>query len=719
MEQHSMKVTRKILSVVLVFGLLASSFPAYADTGYTQANTGTFDASLQSLLEQMGTGGIGIYGLLSEDGVGSSDASAAETVLSPSGLDFTARVSCEINEPIYASYESDQTAVINFTLNKVNEQAVSFDYSIYSGSAFFGEHFDGATTGTINFSPGETEKQLEIPILKLVNNPEDPETSQPSSIGEFWTKDRIFYIDCCNLENALFNNDKENTTIPVTIESAFDFEQSYANAKDTFLVDLDELSGMESVPGFSGRYRNLGDTAVLTEKAAIGGDVRTMIDTGVFSHLKLPSGYFMNDENSSGRVSFEIKSNYTWGSLDSFSSQNSVEGLSRIDFDPGEITLSEIGLGRGAEGNSLVQSLDVSFDYSALDSTVDTVFRNPDDPDDDGSDYEALRHQMNFVDQTQPQLMEAAAPLSEFGAGESIPITVSFTEPVLSDEISIQVNGTSLYPIERNGTISETVSFLYEIGDDCAAPITISDITGVADLSGKSLDEASAGPCFLSDTQIDTADIESLFNCCADPSINVIFESDISAKAYITISLKENYTLSTFLEQNKGDGGLMAVVKARVIGKDGTAVDVPLYANDGLAVTELSGEFEVPVNTSEESQSYAAEIYLDAGGTGNFSLLFSASQIYSVAPVVYIDDETDLEIQYTGWPVNGKMSADSETTPVLSYLVKNNATWQSSGDFFWSSSDETVAAVSESGTVTLTGKTGEVIFYSDREECRY
>ena len=699
LREHQIKTFNRIISIVLILCFFISSFPVYAGTGDNLKNSDfqsselqtAYGASYSSLINQINTTGIGVYPALSE-----------QTVISPSGNDFKARVSYEINDPIYADYESEKTVLIKFVINNPNEQIVSFEYKIYSGSAFLNEHFNStATNGTVTFEIGETEKQLEIKIPKLTNKPNDLEHPLPSNTGEFWTKDRLFYVNCFNISNALFDNDKENMTVPVTIENKFDLKQSYDKAGDIYLVNLSNLGHVDSFPDTPGKYLNLESTVEIATASAIIGDVRTMIDLGVFSHLNLLTGYFLNENGETGDINFRIDKNYIWGSMNAFDKPISVDGQDEIDFGLGGISISDIGFGRYSEANSIIQSLRISFDYSQLTQDVYTVFC------DQNNNF--VQNQMNFEDKINPYAIKAEVPAITFCLGENIPITVTYNEPVLTDDVSIKANGTVLYPMERKGTVSETVSFLYEVKEDYEDLITVTDITGAKDLSGKTQEESGLG-YYLTDAILEAYDMEKLFSYCADTYVNISQDESINAKVKVTVSLKENIMLSNYLAAYKQADGLLHIVKAKVIGKDGYAIDVPLYVNDGPVITELRGEFDAPANTSDTNKLYVAEIYFDKNNTNEIKLLYALAKEYVIAPIIYIDDESDFEIMYTNWPSGSKVLTNSEIPISLSYNVKNNATWQGTDDFLWSSSDETVAAVTSAGAIALTGKAGNVRF---------
>ncbi|SDZ11977.1 S-layer homology domain-containing protein [Proteiniborus ethanoligenes] len=679
MKQHHKCLLKRIISSIITFYILIIPFPIYSDANHN--NYGAFTEEV----------GATAYTELWKDG----------DTISPSGDDFSTRVSYEIN-PIYSNYDNDQTAFITFYLNTLKEIPVSFEYEIYPGSAFLIDHFNGELSGTIIFEPGSTEKSIEIEIPKLVHTP-----SLPSKVGEFWTKDRIFYINCFSLENALFENEKNSTTIPVVIKNEFDFEKSYERAKNTYIVDLTQLDlgSVEVFQDTPGKYRNLLETVGLAIESTISKDVRTMIDNNVFTHLTSPRGYFLNESTVTGAVYFNIESNHTWG-INYFERTIPIDGSDEIDFNIGEIQLSEIGLGPNMEGNGIIQSLNVSYRYS-VDENIYTIFES--------LEGEGFENQINFVDKIKPYPTEIEVQEGCFSVGHSVPIIVTYNEPVYIDSISITVNDEILYPMESNETISETVSFLYDLSLDdfflesnrVKAKIEVSNIIGAVDLSKQSQDNDYS--ITYSRDMVDKSieeydDIKSIFSYAADTVISLTRDGNTAINGEVVISLEESHILTQYLESYIGADGVVENIGVKVIGNLGEPVDVSLYANEGHIITELKGTFQSPINTTDMDKYCIAEVYFSD------ELIYSLAKKYTVASLVYIDDDGDFEIIYEEWPSSGKITANSEMSLVLGYRVDTNATWQDSKDFSWSSSDETVASIKGDGTIILTGKLGEVRF---------
>ncbi len=696
--EYNKKWFYKILSIVLVLSFLISSFSFY---GYADMNVKSEDiasytdklyceAALSSLVNQINTKGIDVYSTIDE-----------KLFLAPSGKDFSTRISYEVEGPIYADYDNDKIATVRFILNAPSSEDIFFDYMIYAGSAFENGHYINSGNDTIIFKAGEKEKQINITIPKLKNN-YDLENPLPSEEGEFWYGDRVFYISCFNIKDALFDNNSETMTVPVHIESNFDFQQSYNSAKNSYFVDLSSIEGMLNYPDTPGKYKNIDNIVSITTSSAITTDVRIMIDTGIFSHLNLLDGYFLNDNAAEGSVLFKVGKNHSWGVVNIFEKEISLTGENKIAFDLNDVPISELGLGRTAEGNGISKSLGVSLDYSSITKDIYTVFNNQSD--------DFIENQMNFEDKLNPYPLRVEAYPGEYVLGEYIPLKVIYNEPVLADDISISADGITLFTMEKNGTISETMSFLYEVKDGYNGVITVENIKGAIDVSKKAQEDAGALSINIDSAVLKSQSIKELFSYYADTTVKLTQGYSLNAKAEIKINLKENNDINLFLQEHRQADGLITVVKARVIGKDGYAVDVPLYSNDGLMINELKGEFEVPSNLSDKPDGYVAEIYFDENATGEFDLLYSLSKKYIVPNIVYIDGIEDVDIIYNGWPKENKISADSKDEITLGYNVKNSATWQGPEDFVWSSSDNTVASIASSGDITLTGRAGNVSF---------
>ncbi len=625
------------------------------------------------------------------------------SIQSPSAIDNGLRVSLAADNSIYAGYDKDESMEITFSLNRPSTKEISFDYVIYPGSAP-NELYECEDTGSLTFATGETEKSLTINIKKLINNP--AEYGIVSNPWEFWTGDRIFYINCKNIINALFDNDRESITLPLSIKNRTDLSEIYENAKNTYFLNTDELENVVTFPDTPGKFENISDNVVLFQDKPITRDMRTMLDTHVFTHINLPVGYFMNGINGEG-ATFRIEKTDKWDyKQDIYSKYVEFNNDEKTYFNFGteeyssSLPISAIELGPNAEGNGITaKSYGAYFDYTVTEA-VYTYFMD---------DYEALISlQMNFADEISPQVKYVNIPDGTFYYGESIPITVTYTEPVLVDDISICANGEVLYPMESKGTISDSASFLYEADENYKGIIDITNIGGATDLSGKTQESVVYGE--LNNAQVESFNPRKILSYLGHTSATINQGNSVNASVEIKISLKDSADFTNWLSDKTYDD-TVNVIKGRAIGSDGSIIDIFLKPNNGPIINELKGSFLAPANLTGSPKEYLAEILIDKEDNGTFEPIYSLAVSYEVPPVIFINDDKDLEITYTNWPQDDKKYLD-DTAPIsLGYMVKNDATWQSPEDFSWSSSNDTIASINSStGSISFTGKEGDVYF---------
>jgi len=650
----------------------------YDHDGYSLPST-THESSLNSLINQLSTEGITLP-LSWED---------VPSVEEQSEVEHRTRVSYQIISNGEIDETAPRSARVRFTLDNPGDEQVSFDYRLLSGS-FYIDKIKSVDSGRISFEAGAAEIELEIELKPWIHKP--TEYGQISEVDDFWTGERIFFIYCYNIENALFSDGKRSKTIPVPIENSFDYETAYENAGN-YLFDLEDLEDVESIPEDPLKYINQKEE--ITIDIDIEDDVRTMIDMGVFTHLKLPTGYIENTSGATGLANYKIKN-------DTYFENNEaliLDGETEISFGREE-SLSYVGLGRYSEGNAMSTSLHFTLDYSTVTEAVYTCF--------DSSE------QIRFSDQEAPRVYGIYRPYeldAGVSLGDTVPIILRYNEPVYIDDIRIMINNEYYYPNRKDGTISESLTFLYEVDEELYEDngiLYIENIRGAVDLSGRAQEEALSS---YVDFSMNPMDIINDFFFCADPIVNIEQGTSIQPMGYISIPLKKHKNLSNWLSDNLNDTeNLVTVVKARVIGQEGSAIDVPLYAQiEGGFITELTGQFVPPVNLTGEDIEYIAEIYLME--SSEFELVYGLTAEYIVQPIIFITSPEDLEIEYKEWPATDRVSADGKVNLSLDYNIKVEATWDASEYFQWTSSDETVATINSStGEINLTGKAGTVQF---------
>lgn len=682
---------KRYFSIFLILIMVINIIPIQVLTeGWAETNNNdsyllpsiTHETSLDSLINQLSTEGITLPLSLGD----------VPLVEEQSGVEHKTRVSYEIISKGQIDETTPQSARVKFILENPGDAEVSFDYRLLSGSASI-DKVESEYSGRISFEAGKTEIELEIELKAWEHKP--TKYSLISEVDDYWEGERIFFIYCDNIENALFSDGRRSETIPVPIENSFDYEAAYKNAIN-YLFDLEDLENVES--SFEDPLKYINQTDEIAINIDIKDDVRTMIDMGVFTHLELPSGYIENTSGAEGSVNYKIKN-------DRFIVEDEtllVDGETQIHFE-GKKELSEVGIGRNMEHNGMVKSLHFTLDYSTVTEAVYTCFDNS--------------QQIQFLDQEAPTFIGIYKPFeldTDVSLGDTVPIILKYSEPVYIDDISIKINNEYYYPIEKAGTISESVTFLYEVDEklyesESYGEIFLDDISRAVDISGKA-QEAQDDTESNINFNMKSFDVTNDFFYCADPIVNIDQGTNIQSMGYISIPLKGYMGLSNWLSENLiGTENLVSVVKARVIGPEGLAIDVPLYAHiEGGSITELTGEFSTPVNLTGKDIEYIAEIYLMEGS--EFELVYGLTAEYTVKPIIFIDSPDDLEIEYKEWPATDRVYSDSKANLSLDYNIKVDVAWDDSEYFMWTSSDETVATIGGTGKINLTGKAGTVEF---------
>ncbi|MEA4933835.1 MAG: hypothetical protein VB071_09735, partial [Lawsonibacter sp.] len=689
-----MNAIKRCLALALTLVMVLSLIPAQAIADRLSKSTETSNTSLLS---------TALHTSLSDTAQALSLVPVVASIQSPSGIADDTRVSYEILATGMISTADTRSAVLRFTLGHPVEQPVTFHYTAISGSADTVQHLTGTCSGTVSFAAGEMQQDVEIEIASFADNPNNYGTA--NSPNAFWTGTRLFYLYCDSINNALFTGDRNSITIPIPVESEFNYAATYNNAVSAVLVDLNNVPDADS-PGV---YLVPTDGA-LTLTAEISGDVREMLDAGVFTRIQMPTGYFLNETDAAGIVSYQVsRSRQTdgFGSNTTLTYDLSVGSGEKTSFFsdvyPQTAAVSQVGLGKNAESNGIFKRLDFIFDGSNLTAPVKACFLN------ESGGY--LQQQVRFTDDTAPSVNSVTIGMYEAHYGDEIPVIISFSEPIHTDGITFTVDGKTLYPMEATGTISDSVSFLYTVGDAfldaTEVSVNVENIIGAVDLSGKEQESTGSGSA---SALLSSFDPERAFFYCAEPTVTLNQGTSRCAAATVSIPIKRDGHLSNWLLDlsRLDDSDISSAVKAKVMTAAGI-IDIPLTVQtDAVSVTGLMGSFTAPENTTGENQYYAPEIYMDTGS--GYKLVYGLSAFYAVPPLTLVDDTSDLTINYSNWPSGNSMFADAGTNLSLHYTINVAATWQGTDYFTWTSSDEAIAAIDVSGNITLTGMPGEVSF---------
>ncbi len=598
--------------------------------------------------------------------------------------------------------ETAENAIVRFTLANPGDRTVTFDYTVASGSADREKHLMGDLSGSVTLSVGATTQEVTIAVAPLADNPGNYGTANNPNAR--WSGERIFYLYCSGIKNALFDGDRRSLTVPVPIESDFDYAASYSAAVGTALIDLNIVSDMTD-----GVYPITVD-APLTLTGFIDGDIRKMLDAGVFTHILLPDGYLSNDTGEEQTVTYTVASfadegaTAVRGEISTYITVPTEESSSLYSEGFGQLqSLDALSLGLGKEANGIVRRLDLTFTSDADGLSLHFV--------DEDNIYRS--EQVYFSDETAPRVTDVSAMLgTDYYYGDQVPVVITFSEPVYTDGITFQAGGESLRPMESSGTISESVSFLYTLGDEALGtsylPVAVTAIIGAEDLSGRGLAEPGAGDAAIA---IAAFDATAALLYAAKPEATVDQGTAPTATVKVSVPLKADTELRTWLaESSRLDGTVSTALKARAvtavneggIAATDVALTVAIDETTGQA-TGLTGTFTAPENTTGENVIYILEFYLDDNADDSFELLYGLTAQYAIPPLILVDDESDVALTYTDWPSSNSISASAASGLSLGYTLNVAATWQQKEYFIWGSRNDAVATIDENGNITVLG----------------
>lgn len=352
------------------------------------------------------------------------------------------------------------------------------------------------------------------------------------------------------------------------------------------------------------------------------------------------------------------------------------------------------------------------------------------------------------------------------------PITVTFDSPVkvvgdetlvvnkvVDDDGTVTNPGTTCEIVESPGTVTRTVTFLSYVKPGDGEGVLLNSMDGFTDISGKETESFyDSGDDFPTLTLQGVAESEQPhWAAIADVSVDAEGE-DASYNLYspgategtVTVTLDENKNVRSWLTQ---DGATdvnttwdkdEAYVLSKVLGfsLDGGETIQPLYINENG--TDLKGDFDLEINSTNETQLYGLELYELNPNTGRpyttreNAPFFGSGVIFGTQPAIFLK-EGNVEFDYPdswprtegGEPVEGepqeedRVFADKiEGDFRITFAVKDgvDATWGDTSlvttldkdgkpvvdadgpqeyHFAWSSSDPDVATIDKTGKITI------------------
>lgn len=646
-------------------------------------------ASLSSLENQMRTSGIDIRAFSSE-AVAYANGYRHDVYIKATVSDTTeGRVDFELYD------ESGK-------LTEALDYDISFDYKTLDGSAKAGMQYT-SETGSITFEKNQTPavKSINITISdKTVNNHADKR----------WNGEKTFFIYCYDIRNASFEFGNRTSCVACSLSKAYDYD----DYKDDNLYDY---WGWINTLHLENKTTNL--------TCSMSDAVKYAFEDGMIGGLKAVMSYEYTVTDTSLVYFYSYYTNYFYvksaqgddiiGSEDEFSKGTiNYNQSTYVKFGNAEFAtkFNEEQMAALREGGTPMLSTYIDkvmlplmgdLDFSA--GSHNGVFFS--DISDRTRDVYAAANKKETV---KPEVYGITAPEGTFISGDTIPVTVEFSEPVLiTDDIKLTVkNGiltgsstAELTPVDGEiDTISKYVTFLYTVPARPALRIYATAVSGAEDIAENVQTEYE-----LTDLTEESA-LDSILELDNANSITGIELSPVSTlpkeKVDITVNLysgsgsnDQNAWLTSFLNDDDGDKKSTQKLYASI---DGGTTKIPLYYT-GDDTTKLTGSFTAPDNITQSSKNYQVELYMDIGKTTpKFVPIIGKKADLTVEKVV-IADPDDIVFNYP----NPNRSLYLGETVTLGYTYNGDATYQSSDDFTWSSSDENVAQITATGTINPVG----------------
>ncbi|MEA4894191.1 MAG: S-layer homology domain-containing protein [Oscillospiraceae bacterium] len=629
-------------------------------------------ASLASIQTQLDSEGIRLFSVIDGADV-------------PSGINHdiyaqvdTSTVTCENGGGAQTGATVTLKDAYGNTLTEVPDYDITIDYRFVDSSALNGTNYSG-TNGTLTFAAGSAETTRYVPFT--VRN----DTSR-------FNGQKAFLIQLYNPEHVVLKNDMLASEIAVKINKAYEWKNSIKWSKNTWFTSL---------------YAHGNEDWVYDEyRISDAEDMAQLLEPGIYNAVKVvytpefnsngdfygnvSLGDYLNSNNYDlikfhiGKIQSGISTTYTTESNPSFV------------FHPEKIYQTQVGFYSYQKANG----------GNCWISAADSSFNVPGDYPPRANNY--YKWDITFYDAKAPQITNVSVPQGiSFQYGESVPITVTFSEPVDISDLKLLFNTDprTFTPVE-SGTGVRQATFLYTVKEkeDSSATIGISTILNAVDLSGHG-QEAYVGKT-LTYSLTPLSHYYSLSDATASSEID-----GSSMTGNVTLNISDN-DLTRWIEQEASAANNFEA-QSIYASVDGGTTKIPLYYQDGSGGTPvLNGTFTPDWNTMGAEVTRAVEFYYTDGDYNNvstFKPLFGKYAAYTVDPVVFLTKD-DFSIEYDQFPDSGTVFAQDSTPLSLSYTKSIDATWDGTGDFVWSSSNTDVACIDQNGKISLTGTVGTVTF---------
>lgn len=675
-------------------------------------------SSLYSLYEQLSENGIMLY-----------NTQGADDLVFPSGINHNATVSVSLSTATIAG-TSGGTVTATYTVSGAEaDQEVSFDVYVLPGSA----------------ANWVTAKQERVTITGNGSATVSASVSKLPSVWDntTWNGQQRFYFYATDITNAYFSDGQMSSLQAVNVTNSASFTTSinqsatssktvnFSDAQKYFLKNLAShydwsvtpsgakadtvFSATSSRGAYDSYYQymrgavSFGGTQVANVELGFPGS-SSQLDTAVRANESKAHGvavsYVVNQSNlnNSSFSFFPLASGSSWSTRIAGSSRSNI-ALTDSMKSAGSVQFT-------AEGRwSQVHSLYIDKDYDAYLASG-------------GTGTFSVTAGITVKDTTKPTVTGVTFPNATFPTGSSVPITVTFSEPVQSGTVTLTANGVDL-SAQESGATSKTLTFLYPVDTVGEARITVTKIAGAKDAAGNTMtDDATSrqsGAILQTVTLVDAIPAGSIqsakvgdvtyYEATADR------EERTTATVDVTLTLPTNTDLRNLVlgSYMLDSGDFACAVLAASI--DGGETLIPLVFDDRGSPNAMTATVEIDATTLVEQQNFVMEFYTIEVDTDNGNavtkddLFFGRYAAFSVNEPVPLEGSS-LSIETPGgWPeqpiyVNDPPKREDLTLRAV-VDAPEGTTWTQTR---WMSGDESVATIDANGVVYPLGA-GTVEFW--------
>lgn len=599
---------------------------------------------------------------------------------------------------------------------------VSFKIRTLEGSAKDGIHYQGLGE-TVTFLEGIGMSN----IFKTV--PINPFSSDETADMR-WDGEKVFYIQLYDPDKILFEGDARTVDIPVTLNKTYSWSDSMSFSQDVVFWIKDD--NYLQIPSYStinyylrpdnGFWSPYEDDASLVNMyndfITSAEDIHGSIENAKFEYypyIKIDNAFNRQDTMTtypmlqiydSGMKEME---NAEYGLLE-------VSSINYYDYGVKKIPLTILPVNYvDPYGTQLwfrtYGALPDDVSFTQAEFTNQSDFTTP--------DYMSVQAHISesyeILDDINPDVIGITAPSGEYFSGQAIPVTVEFSEPVLTDMVKIKIFGDYIYEdLGTNEDLSKYATFLYTVPKNPSSSLIVESVEDIYDMSENytGIWPSDGKPYTVPDVVMK---IDPLLAFESMEFINQPGSAVYAPDDTIQVRLNVDTDISQWLEQ-EDEFDINSKQLKKVYIKAGSFTYPLTMGGEG----DLEGSFytaDIPAKNYASGNIETVKIELYKDGTFVEAMENTPAYFTGGTPVIgkiltttidYITLVTAINIDTNSYPENNKIYLTAETSTKLSASVTpEDATFR---DITWESSNEDVAVINETTGVITPVSPGLVSF---------